>query len=46
MEKNINNWLGMSQDPFDHFFQGALDYLRIYNQVLSEEEIEDILHVK
>ena len=46
MEKNINNWLGMSQDPFDYFFQGALDDVRIYNRALSQEEIKEILHGK
>ena len=36
------NWLGRSQYEWDADFNGMLDDFRIYNQALSEEEIEKL----
>lgn len=37
------NWLGRSQYPWDSYFEGCLDDFRIYDQVLSEGEIQAVM---
>jgi len=39
----INNWLGRSQWAPDAYFMGSLDDLRIYNKVLTEEELRPLI---
>jgi len=38
-----NNWLGRSQWPPDAYFMGSLDDFRIYNKVLTEEELRPLI---
>ena len=40
--ETTENWLGMSIDPLDNLFQGALDDVRIYNRALSQVEIAEL----
>ena len=38
-----NNWLGKSQFSADAYFYGAIDDFRIYDHVVTEEEIQEIM---
>ncbi len=37
------NWLGKPEWPNDAFFSGSLDDFRIYNRVMSQEEVEKVM---
>jgi hypothetical protein len=36
------NWLGRSQYPADAYFDGALDDFRVYDRVLSDQEVREL----
>ncbi len=44
--KTINNWLGRSAYPSDPFFKGKMDDFRIYNRVLTADEITKLYQLK
>ena len=43
MGETTNNWLGRSQYDVDPYFNGTLDDFRIYNRLLTPEEIIEVM---